>query len=401
MSGIEIDGIRLACVASGIKKNGGTDLVLIEAVAGSAVAATFTQNKFCAAPVLLARKHLGNINQAEKIYLLINSGNANAGTGAPGMKAAKVSCEAIAVEGGVSINNVLPFSTGVIGELLPVEKIESATPLIVEGLQEDTWPEAAAGIMTTDTVAKLHSSSVTLFGKEYSLCGISKGAGMIKPNMATMLAYMACDVSIEPQLLQEILNEAVRRSFNRITIDGDTSTNDACVLIATGQDLSSRIRSRDQVEYQQFKDAVFDLALVLAQLIIKDGEGATKFVHVSITGGATESDCEKVAYAVAESPLVKTALFSSDPNWGRILAAAGRSGAEHLDIDKLTLHINALPVASDGGIAVDYNESAVANAMQGRDISIAINLNLGDAEFEVWTADLSHDYVSINADYRT
>jgi glutamate N-acetyltransferase/amino-acid N-acetyltransferase len=254
--------------------------------------------------------------------------------------------------------------------------------------------------MTTDTVPKLASRTVALFGRDFTLTGISKGAGMIKPNMATMLAYMATDVAIDTGLLQGILSEAVRRSFNRITIDGDTSTNDACVLIATGQS-EQRITSVDQAEYALFREAVFELALELAQLIIKDGEGATKFVHVEVLNGANEDDCEKVAYAVAESPLVKTALFASDPNWGRILAAAGRSGAEQLDIDKLTLHINELPVSANGGIAEDYVEAKVAEAMQGRDIRVRLDLNMGDASFEVWTADLSHDYVSINADYRT
>jgi glutamate N-acetyltransferase/amino-acid N-acetyltransferase len=250
----------------------------------------------------------------------------------------------------VNASSVLPFSTGVIGELLPVDKIEAALPALLESLSEDSWMDAATGIMTTDTVPKLASRTVALFGRDFTLTGISKGAGMIKPNMATMLAYMATDVAIDTGLLQGILSEAVRRSFNRITIDGDTSTNDACVLIATGQS-EQRITSVDQAEYALFREAVFELALELAQLIIKDGEGATNFVHVEVLNGANEDDCEKVAYAVAESPLVKTALFASDPNWGRILAAAGRSGAEQLDIDKLTLHINELPVSANGGIA--------------------------------------------------
>lgn len=395
-----ITGLKLAAVAAGIKKNGNKDLVLIEAVAGSTMAATFTQNKFCAAPVHVAREHLQSIDKNAASYLLINAGNANAGTGEPGMQAARQSCDAVAAVSAGSAHNVLPFSTGVIGELLPVEKIQAALPQLQQALTEDAWGDAAAGIMTTDTVPKLASRCVELFGRRYTLTGISKGAGMIKPNMATMLAYMACDVTVEKHLLQEVLSDAVRRSFNRITIDGDTSTNDACVLIATGSEKEA-ISSKSQAEFSVFHEAVCALALELAQLIIKDGEGATKFVHVDVLNGACEADCEKVAYAVAESPLVKTALFASDPNWGRILAAAGRSGAEHLDVEKLTLHINELPVSTNGGIAADYVEADVAEAMQGRDIRVRLDLNMGEAAFDVWTADLSHDYVSINADYRS
>lgn len=393
-----IRGIRIAVGSAGIKRPGRKDLVLFELAEGASVAAVFTLNRFCAAPVHVAREHLG---KALPRYLLVNTGNANAGTGSRGMQAARQSCIALAELMACAPEQVLPFSTGVIGEHLPLEKIESALPSLPELLEDGNWLAAAHGIMTTDTRPKGSSKALVSGGRTFTITGISKGAGMIKPNMATMLAYVATDAPVDNALLQRLLSDVVNRSFNRITIDGDTSTNDACVLIATGAAGGDLIRSEDSDDYKNLRQAVEQVFIELAQGIIRDGEGATKFVTVEITQGRTEQECLQAAFTIAESPLVKTALFASDPNWGRILAALGRAGIEDLDVEKVGVEINGVVVAEHGGLAESYTEARGQAAMAGEDILISVNLARGSANETVWTSDLSHDYVTINAEYRT
>lgn len=393
-----VAGFKLGIASAGIKKPGRLDLVLMQVAYGSAVAAVFTKNAFCAAPVQLAKQHLA---QRTPAYLLTNTGNANAGTGAAGLANALRTCEAVAQLAHIKTEDVLPFSTGVIGEPLPVEKITAALPAALDDLQEDNWLKAAQGIMTTDTRPKAASLQIELGGKRVTITGISKGAGMIKPNMATMLGYVATDAAVAQPLLQKIIERAVNRSFNRITIDGDTSTNDSCVLVATGKAANALIDSESHPLFAAFYAAVEKVFIELAQAIIRDGEGATKFVAVDVRGGASEDECLKVAYAVAESPLVKTALFASDPNWGRILAAIGRAGVESLDVNLVSVHINGVLIAEHGGRSPQYTEQQGAAAMAPEEITIAIDLGRGQAGTTVWTTDFSHDYVTINAEYRT
>lgn len=393
-----VAGFGLGIASAGIKKPGRLDLVIMQLAAGSSVAAVFTRNAFCAAPVQLAKKHL---QAGGTRYLLINTGNANAGTGDSGLRNAAHTCEQLAQLTQTNASAILPFSTGVIGEPLPVEKIVAALPAALADLAEDNWLKAAQGIMTTDTRPKAASVQIELGGARVTVTGISKGAGMIKPNMATMLGYVATDAAVQPAALQSMIERAVNRSFNRITIDGDTSTNDSCILVATGCAHNASIDGERHPLYAPLYTAIEQVFVELAQAIIRDGEGATKFVAVDVQGGATEAECLLVAYAVAESPLVKTALFASDPNWGRILAAIGRAGVDNLDVSRIDVTINGVLIAERGGRSPNYTEQQGAAAMAPEEIVIGIRLGRGTARTTVWTTDLSHDYVTINAEYRT
>ena len=393
-----VAGVRLGSVKAHIKKPDRYDLVLLELAEGANCAAVFTRNRFCAAPVQLARKHLEG---GAPRYLLINTAYANAGTGDSGLVNARLSCEALGRAGGCAPERVLPFSTGVIGEPLPVDRIEKALPALLDSLAENNWALAAQGIMTTDTVAKGASRKVALPGGECTITGIAKGAGMIKPNMATMLSFVATDAGIAPALLQRALDEAVKLSFNRITVDGDTSTNDSLVLIATGASPAHEIIDVDGEGYRAFVAALTELCIELAHAIVRDGEGATKFIAVTVRGGRDVAECEKVAFTIAESPLVKTALFASDPNWGRILAATGRAGVDDLQVERVRLSLGDYLIAERGGRVADYVEAEAAARMQQEEIDIVLELGRGEAEATVWTCDFSYDYVKINADYRS
>jgi len=394
---LPIAGVRWGITAATIKYADRNDLALMEIAPGSTVAAVYTRNAFCAAPVTVARQHGA---AASARYLLINSGNANAGTGEPGMKAALDSCAAVADVAGCKTEEVLPFSTGVIGELLPSEKIRNALPHAYADLSADHWLKAAQAIMTTDILAKGVSRQVEIGGKTVTITGITKGSGMIRPDMATMLAYVATDAAVEPALLQQLLQQAVDGSFNSITVDGDTSTNDACVLVASGR-AGVAFAVESDAGYSEFAAAVIDVLQCLAQAIIRDGEGATKFITIDVCGGANKAECRQVAYTVAHSPLVKTALFASDPNWGRILAAVGRAGVEDLDVDKVAIHLGDVRIVCDGGRDASYTEVAGQAVMDEEEITIKIDLGRGSAQAQIWTTDLSYDYVKINAEYRS
>lgn len=393
---LPIKGIRLAAVSAGIKKNLKNDLVLIEMAEQSSCAAMFTKNKFCAAPVTLAKHHLASTPAR---YLLINAGNANAGTGKQGLIDAQSSCDLVARQTGCRADEVLPFSTGVIGQNLPVEKIAAALPNVFDLLAEDNWITVAQGIMTTDTKLKGISRQFELQGKTVSITGISKGAGMIQPNMATMLAYIATDAAVEQSLLQECLQDAVSLSFNSITVDSDTSTNDACVLMATGLAGTAKIVEKDG-DYTKLYNAVSEVCMYLAQAIIRDAEGATKFVTIEVGSSASLEDARQVGYTVAHSPLVKTALFASDPNWGRILAAVGRAGVE-FELEAIKIYLNDVCIVSNGGRDPAYTEEQGQLVMKQEEILIRIELNTGNYAARIWTSDLSYDYVKINAEYRS
>ena len=393
---LPVRGIRLASVAAGIKSSGGDDLVLFELAATSQVSAVFTQNAFCAAPVLIAKKHL---QTASPKYLLINSGNANAGTGQQGLDAAETCCKILANQTDVKSIEVLPFSTGVIGQNLAVEKFVEAIPEAVNLLAEDNWLKAGRGIMTTDTLLKGVSRQVEIDGKTVTITGIAKGSGMIHPNMATMLGYVATDAAVSRELLDLWLQKSVQRSFNSITVDGDTSTNDACVLVATGQS-GVEFSNGEDAGFNVFEDALVEVFEYLAQAIIRDAEGATKFISLKVLNASDESEAKKVAYAIALSPLVKTALFASDPNWGRILAAVGRSGVP-LEIDKIEIYLDDVCIVKNGGRADSYTEEQGQTVMSRDEITITIDLDQGSASARVWTSDLSYDYIKINAEYRT
>ncbi len=386
-----VNGIKLGTACAQIKQAKRDDLALLELAPESSCAAVFTRNAFCAAPVTVAREHLAATNPR---YLLINSGNANAGTGARGLEDARSCCEAVAKLTNCAVNEVLPFSTGVIGQALPVEKIKAALPAAIAALDSEAWQQAAEAIMTTDTVPKLASVK-----EPFAITGIAKGSGMIKPDMATMLSYVATDVKAPASVLQAALNQAVEKSFNRITVDSDTSTNDACVLIATGKGLA--IDSTDHPAFMDFSKAVTDICLELAQAIVRDGEGATKFIIVSVEQGASEQECLDVAYTIAHSPLVKTAFFASDPNWGRILAAVGRSGIEEFDINAVKIYLDDVCIVENGGVADTYTEQQGQEVMNKTDITISVLLGRGQYQDTVYTSDLSYDYVKINAEYRT
>ncbi len=394
---IPIKGVEIGTANAGIKQTERDDVTVFRLSEKAVTAGVFTKNAFCAAPVHICKEHL---SQSNPRYLLVNTGNANAGTGEPGFQASRQTVSALSELANVNHSEVLPFSTGVIGEVLPAGLVNTALPKALANLSSEHWTQAAVAIMTTDTRPKGFSRQIELAGKKLTLSGISKGSGMIKPNMATMLAYVAFDAKSSQSTLQSILDEANALSFNSITVDGDTSTNDSAMLIATGEgelDIDD-LSSDDKEKLQQLVNEAF---ITLAQLIVKDGEGATKFVSVSVSGGGSLEDCRKVAFTVAESPLVKTALFASDANWGRILAAVGRSNAEALKVDKVELKINDVLIAENGGRASSYTEEAGTKAMAEENIHIDINLNMGNSQATVWTSDLSHEYVTINAEYRT
>lgn len=397
---LSVPGLRLATVSAGIKKPGRRDVVLMELAAGSHVAGVFTRNAFCAAPVVVAKEHLA-ASQQRPTYLLVNTGNANAGTGDAGLADARRCAAAVAELAGVAPETVLPFSTGVIGEPLPVQKIIDVLPQALAALQVDGWLDAAHGIMTTDTRPKACSVRFSCNGRSHVLTGIAKGAGMLRPNMATMLAYLATDVAVSPTVLQALLAEAVELSFNRITVDGDTSTNDACMLVATGAAGNALLQSTDDPLYDALRNALQEACVNLAQGLVRDGEGASKFVTVQVNGGAQEQECLDVAFTIAHSPLVKTALFASDPNWGRLLAAIGRAGLVDLDVTRIAVYLNDVLIAEQGCRASSYTEQQGAAAMAQDDITIRIELQRGPAAATVWTTDFSYDYVRINAEYRT
>jgi len=395
---LTVDGVRLATGCAGIKSNGSTDLVLIEICEGSTVAAVYTQNAFCAAPVTVAKQHQ---KEATPRYLLINSGNANAGTGQQGLQTAIASCEAVANQVRVETHSVLPFSTGVIGQQLPLAKIQAAMPTLVTELASDNWFNAAKGIMTTDTIAKAISKQVMLGEQLVTITGMAKGSGMIRPDMATMLSYIATDAAVAQNVLDIMLKQAVAQSFNRISVDGDTSTNDACILIATGQANNALLSDINTTEAQILYQAIADISQHLAHAIVRDGEGATKFIAVEVEQGRDTEECRQVAYTIAHSPLVKTALFASDPNWGRILAAVGRSGLESFDLTKVAIYLDDICIIHAGEPAADYTEEKGQQVMHQAEITIKVVLNRGQANDTIWTCDFSYEYVKINAEYRS
>jgi glutamate N-acetyltransferase / amino-acid N-acetyltransferase len=390
-----VAGIRIGVASAGIKRPGRRDLVLFELAPATVTAALFTRNAFCAAPVTLAKRHLA---ATAPRYLLINTGNANAGTGIAGLTAATRCCQALAAHAGCAVEAILPFSTGVIGEPLPVEKITPVLGELLAALSDNAWEAAAHGIMTTDTVAKGAKRSIELSGGTITLQGIAKGSGMIRPDMATMLAYVATDAALSQSDLHQALTTAVNQSFNRITVDGDTSTNDAIVAMASG---ASAISVTSADDLARFTAALSELCIELAQLIIRDGEGATKFITIEVTSGRSEAECCQVAYAIAHSPLVKTALFASDPNWGRILAAVGRAGLDDLDLEAITIHLGDICIVRGGGRDSGYTEAAGQQVMAAEEITIGVDLQRGSASARVWSCDFSYDYVKINAEYRT
>ena len=395
---LPVPGIRLGSVAVGIKYPDRDDMVVIELSEGSRCAAVFTRNAFCAAPVVVAREHLA---ATAPRYLLINSGNANAGTGDQGLRAARESCKSLAAARGCAINQILPFSTGVIGEPLPVDRMAVMVPDALSALNPNGWPGAARAIMTTDTVPKLLSRQFEHHGYPITVTGMAKGSGMIRPDMATMLAYVATDARVSPALLQACLEQAVAPSFNAITVDGDTSTNDACLLLASGVAGGSEITDADSPAYEALCSAVSEVCMELARAIVRDGEGATKLVEVRVEQAASLNEARQVAYTIAHSPLVKTALFASDPNWGRILAAVGRAGLADLDIQRVELWLDEVCIVRDGGRAADYTEAAGQRVMSQDELSIRVLLGRGQVTGSVLTCDLSYDYVRINAEYRT
>ena len=389
---LEVKGVKCSSIASGIKKNGQLDLSLVSFIKGSNTAAVFTQNIFCAAPVIVAKNHLNSNIEA----LLINSGNANAGTGVKGLEDSYKTCEYLAQELNILPEQVLPFSTGVIGELLPLKAFKSNINLLVSSLTKEGMSKVASGILTTDLVEKSYSTSIDVGGKTVNLSGIAKGSGMIRPDMATMLSFIVSDISASSEELQDCLTNAVNQSFNRITVDGDTSTNDACTLSATNQSGVQLSQCKDE-----FQKALNLVSKQLAHMIVKDGEGATKFVEIKIEGLESSEDCLDVAYTVAHSPLVKTALFASDANWGRILAAVGRAKVNGLSIENINIFINDLQVIDSGEKSTAYTEELGSAEMQKSEIVIRVNLGTSDSSESVWTTDLSYDYVKINAEYRS
>jgi glutamate N-acetyltransferase/amino-acid N-acetyltransferase len=394
-----VPGVRLGVAMAGIRKANRRDLVVIALDEGSVAAGVFTRNRFCAAPVQVCREHLAAGTPIRA--LVINTGNANAGTGADGLARARRTCSALAGLMGVQSGQVLPFSTGVIMETLPVERLEAGLPAALADLATDRWAAAAEGIMTTDTLPKASSRQVTIGGRTVTVTGISKGAGMIRPNMATMLGFIATDAVVAPALLPALVREAADQSFNRITVDGDTSTNDSLVLVASRQAGHAEIADLDSPDGRALRDAVFEVARILAQAIVRDGEGATKFITVQVDGGRDEAECRAAAYAIAHSPLVKTAFYASDPNLGRILAAVGYAGIDDLDQGLIDLFLDEVHVARQGGRHPEYREEDGQRVMKRSEITVRVDLHRGAASSTVWTCDFSHDYVSINADYRS
>lgn len=393
-----IEGVRLGVASAGIKTPGRVDTLLLEIDEGASVSGVFTKNNFCAAPVVLAKKHLGGGGIR---YLVVNSGNANACTGARGLADAALTCEKLAELTGVHKSHVLPFSTGVIGEYLPVQKLIDALPEALANLEANGWETAAKAIMTTDTRPKQVSVQVEHDGETITVSGIAKGAGMIRPDMATMLAYVATDAVIAQTVLDDMLQMAVNRSFNRITVDGDTSTNDACILIATGRVGTPMIAEAAGPLYQAVSEAVVSAMQSLSTGIIRDAEGATKFITLEVDGGATAQECLKVAYAIAHSPLVKTAMYASDANWGRIVAAIGYAGVHKLDASLVKVWLDDVLVVDGGERAATYTESLGSVVVSQSEFTLRVHLGRGSAFERIWTSDLSHDYVTINAEYRT
>ena len=393
-----VAGIELGFAQAGIKKPGRKDLLILRLAPTATVAGVFTQNRFCAAPVQLSKAHLATGKGIKA--LVINTGNANAGTGLAGLANANATCAALAALLECQPEQILPFSTGVILEPLPVEKLVAGMPAAIANLQADNWFNAAEAIMTTDTQPKAASKTVSIAGKSVTLTGISKGAGMIKPNMATMLGFLACDAKVAQPLLDKMVKDAANASFNCITIDGDTSTNDSFMLIATGAGELS-VQDAASAEYAALAKAVTELAQELAQMIVRDGEGATKFITIQVEEGKSVAECRQIAYAIGHSPLVKTAFFASDPNLGRILAAIGYAGVDDLDVEKLDLYLDDVWVAKHGGRNPDYLEQDGQRVMQQSEITVRVTLARGDAAATIWTCDLSHEYVTINADYRS
>lgn len=397
-----VKGVKLGIAAAGIRKPNRKDLLVIALDEDTKVAGVFTQNDFCAAPVVVAKDHLLNPGPGESIRaLVINTGNANAGTGEDGISRARATCAAVARLMGCDEKQVLPFSTGVIMEPLPLDRIVAGLPAAVSGLEPGNWLAAAEAIMTTDIVPKAVSRQLLLHGKTVTITGIAKGSGMIHPNMATMLGYIATDAALDQPLLEEILRHAAENSFNCITVDGDTSTNDAFIVAATGRAGNPSITDNTSGEFIMLRDAITDAAIHLAQAIVRDGEGATKFITVRVEGGKTVEECKKAAYAIAHSPLVKTAFFASDPNLGRILAAIGYAGLENLDVSGLKLYLDDVLVAENGGRANSYREQDGQRVMKQAEITVRVAMNRGAESATVWTCDLSYDYVKINADYRS
>ena len=403
-----VNGVRIGIAQAGIKYQGRNDLVIFELAEGSRVSGVFTLNAFCAAPVQVSKKHLA---EADTRYLVINTGNANAGTGPQGMVDALATCEQLATLTGVETSQILPFSTGVIGEPLPMTKLLSGLSPALDNLAADTWSQAATGIMTTDTLPKGYSQQVNIAATDaddseidseiITVSGISKGAGMIMPNMATMLAYLTTDAVIAKPLLDVMCKEMADKSFNRVTIDGDTSTNDSCMLIATAKAEMAEISSKDDPRYSAVFDALLEAFMVLSHAIVRDGEGATKFVTMEVQQAASVKEALDVAYTVAHSPLVKTALFACDANWGRILAAVGRAGVQNMILEDIDIYLDDVCIVKNGGRAASYTEEAGAAIFAQAEITISIRLGRGDITERVWTTDLSHEYVSINADYRS
>tara|TARA_R110000782_G_scaffold19622_8_gene53465 strand:- start:2610 stop:3830 length:1221 start_codon:yes stop_codon:yes gene_type:complete len=395
---LPITGIRLSSCSANIYQTKRTDLALIELSKDSHVVGVFTRNLFCAAPVQISKQHLAELNPR---YCLINAGNANAGTGRQGLLDASSTCKELANLTRCKEGEVLPFSTGVIGEQLPVDKINTALPELLDNLSADNWVDAAKAIMTTDTIPKAKSRKISIGESIISITGIAKGSGMIRPNMATMLAYIATDANIEKGMLEKILLHAVNKSFNRITVDGDTSTNDSCVLVATCKASNDCIVSQNSEEYKLLENALTNIFCELAQAIIRDGEGATKFLTIKVTGGKKDTECTDVAYKIAESPLVKTAFTASDANWGRILSAIGNSGIKDLDINNIEVFLDHLCIVENGQRSSSYTEEKGKVIMLQDEITLKVNLNRGKCQEEIWTTDLSHEYVTINAEYRT
>ncbi len=395
---LPVAGVNIGIASAGIKQPGRPDVTVMQLAPGSRVAGVFTQNRFCAAPVAVAKRHL---QKAAPRALIINTGNANAGTGEAGMQAAKTVCEALASLAGCAEREVLPFSTGVIMEPLPADKIIAALPAALADCRADNWFAAAHAIMTTDIVAKALSRQVQVGGKTVTITGIAKGSGMIHPNMATLLGYVATDAAVGQAALQAMVKHAADRSFNCITVDGDTSTNDSFMLIATGQAGSAEITDTASADYAALAAAVTEVSTWLAQAIVRDGEGATKFMTIRVEGGRSQEECRQIGYAIAHSPLVKTAFFASDPNLGRILAAIGYAGVDDLDVNMLQLYLDDVLVAENGGRAASYQEADGQRVMKQPEITVRVVLNRGDAAATLWTCDFSYDYVKINAEYRS
>ena len=394
-----VAGVRIGVAEAGVRKAGRKDVTVFLLDEGASVAGVFTQNRFCAAPVQVCRERLAA--QQPIRALVVNTGNANAGTGEDGLQRARATCDALAALLKLRPEQVLPFSTGVIMEPLPVERIAAGLPAAIADAQPGHWARAAEGIMTTDTVPKAFSAKATIGGAEITVTGISKGAGMIRPNMATMLGFMATDARVDPAVMQQLALELAEGSFNRVTVDGDTSTNDSFIVIATNKAAHAPVTALDSADGQALKAAMLDVARQLAQAIVRDGEGATKFITVRVEGGRTADECRRVAYAIAHSPLVKTAFFASDPNLGRILAAVGYAGIGDLDQTRIDLHLDDVHVAINGGRHPAYREEDGQRVMKQAEITVRVGLGRGTAHDTVWTCDLSHDYVSINADYRS